>query len=590
MAFVNLNCVLILLYLSSTVRSRCNFPSSWSGDWFQKGFPDSIKVSVDRYGSGHMAGKGVCTESSSGKFLFEDTVEAEKCVRCVAMHQRHINVLQYKESSCIPVKERHDLARVCEDIPGDAPRNFLFRLGATPIACPFNGYFKFSYNRGRGECRDPPSTIDSCTDDKHLLFQFQACIDVKGSESKVEMLECYAEWKEGSTHYLVGQTLNPLAKTGDDKFRCFIIEAPNSTVFHVGQSADATCEGFSTWKDAPTSMEMIKSEKFDRSCSFPDWIKTTWTTLDHSHTYFFHQNDSTFTVRHKYNESIIKIGHCYQKESHDTFIVHSTAGCDIGYVCMKMVNRSENIIEMLISDLTKTISDACTNLNRYDQSDHLILTKAISRIPPSLDCPLKGIYDFDLNLESEVSISLKGGFGGLLHLCSRTTVAFQCDAPSYMRLTSTCKRGSSAKSFQCIGGWKAMGTNYLIVSSPEDRVDLCLGYVKTDSGAVRMSLSGTNCRLPSRNRNIPPQFRNNPSYNLNDNNDNEYSFRYNRNAMYTKPPQFTESIQFDLSEKGLCHATGQALSNSHIRSHFALNLFMGLLFVFGCLRHITVFR
>lgn len=38
------------------------------------------------------------------------------------------------------------------------------------------------------ECRDPPSTIDQCTDDRHLLFKFRACIDIHGSESKGIMI------------------------------------------------------------------------------------------------------------------------------------------------------------------------------------------------------------------------------------------------------------------------------------------------------------------------------------------------------------------------------------------------------------------
>ena len=56
------------------------------------------------------------------------------------------------------------------------------------MACPFAGPFKFTYSRSHGECREPMSSIDSCTEDSRLLFRFQACADVVGSESRGESL------------------------------------------------------------------------------------------------------------------------------------------------------------------------------------------------------------------------------------------------------------------------------------------------------------------------------------------------------------------------------------------------------------------
>lgn len=45
------------------------------------------------------------------------------------------------------------------------------------------GPFTFTYNRGHGECKNPVSNIDSCTEDSRLLLSFQACPDVSGTES-----------------------------------------------------------------------------------------------------------------------------------------------------------------------------------------------------------------------------------------------------------------------------------------------------------------------------------------------------------------------------------------------------------------------
>lgn len=45
------------------------------------------------------------------------------------------------------------------------------------------GPFTFTYNRGHGECRNPVSNIESCTEDSRLLLNLQACPDVAGTES-----------------------------------------------------------------------------------------------------------------------------------------------------------------------------------------------------------------------------------------------------------------------------------------------------------------------------------------------------------------------------------------------------------------------
>ena len=79
---------------------------------------------------------------------------------------------------------------ICFDINGDAPLYSLFRVNTSPIKCPFNGPYLFSYSKGINECRDPLSEIGECTDDKRLLLKFKACADVYGSESRGKFCNC----------------------------------------------------------------------------------------------------------------------------------------------------------------------------------------------------------------------------------------------------------------------------------------------------------------------------------------------------------------------------------------------------------------
>lgn len=61
--------------------------------------------------------------------------------------------------------------------------NFFVAVNAKPVSCQLHGPFTFTYSRGHGECNYPVSHVDTCTDDSRLLFRFQACADVLGTES-----------------------------------------------------------------------------------------------------------------------------------------------------------------------------------------------------------------------------------------------------------------------------------------------------------------------------------------------------------------------------------------------------------------------
>lgn len=89
---------------------------------------------------------------------------------------------------------RNSLASLCSYITGDALLYSMFREEALPVACPFRGPMTFSYNRGHGTCSNPPSNVDTCTDDSRLLFKYQACPDVPASESAGKVFFVYQKF------------------------------------------------------------------------------------------------------------------------------------------------------------------------------------------------------------------------------------------------------------------------------------------------------------------------------------------------------------------------------------------------------------
>lgn len=161
----------------------------------------------------------------------------------------------------------------------------MFREDALPVNCPFHGPFTFTYNRGHGECRNPVSSIDICTEESRLLLSYQACPDVYGTESTVEELQCLATWKEGSSRYLVGKVHHNHATSNEDRFRCFVYEktTQNQVIssdtnhtpanggtgtslstsvvdYRVAQSGDATCNGLFSATEGSRTMTLRKGE------------------------------------------------------------------------------------------------------------------------------------------------------------------------------------------------------------------------------------------------------------------------------------------------------------------------------------------
>ena len=146
----------------------------------------------------------------------------------------------------------------------------MFRRGSESVRCPFKGPFTFSYSKGGSglnQCSFPKSYLDSCSDHKRLQVHFQACIDVQGSESAVEQMECLAHWKEGSKHYLVAEMSHDHVHNDETRYRCFVYEKAgkdeNRTVT-MAQSLSATCRGLWSPTEGYRTFKMEKGIKLPK--------------------------------------------------------------------------------------------------------------------------------------------------------------------------------------------------------------------------------------------------------------------------------------------------------------------------------------
>ncbi|XP_046477928.1 uncharacterized protein [Neodiprion pinetum] len=418
-------------------QGECTFPSRWEGSWFQSGVYQPITVSRNIFSS-----KGRCLHNEGDKFLL---VDEKSCYRCVVIHEKHPNVLQYKETFC---HSRNSLASLCSYITGDALLFSMFREDAQAVPCPFRGPMTFSYNRGHETCSSPQSNVDTCTEDSRLLFRYQACPDIPASESAVEELECLATWKEGSSRYLVGRLHHRHASNNEDRYRCFVYERVSQSIgglnraslgldqdvplpggpipdgapeiYRVAQSDDATCNGLFSTMEGSRSMTLRKAPSPGK-CRFPSWLSghtaggLTWHTLDLTRSYTFHPRNASLhtmrsnssTIRYEngaaegqevpggQDEQDFKILCNVIKQSNPgqtmaMIVAHFTVGCRSGYMCMTFYRRDGHVVEVQTGNTVARPEEACSPPHYIPQNTPYITL--VTSSPEPRQCPYLGKF------------------------------------------------------------------------------------------------------------------------------------------------------------------------------------------------------
>ena len=58
-----------------------------------------------------------------------------------------------------------------------------------------------AYNTRVCDTLFPRVCTSHIADKSQLVLSYQACVDIKGSQSHTEQAQCIGDWKEGSTYY-----------------------------------------------------------------------------------------------------------------------------------------------------------------------------------------------------------------------------------------------------------------------------------------------------------------------------------------------------------------------------------------------------
>ncbi|CAH0727998.1 unnamed protein product, partial [Brenthis ino] len=516
----------------------CAFPARWQGRWFQSGVIQPIMID-----GAILSNKGRCLSSEGDKFLI---VDEKGCYRCVVMHEKHINVLQYKETFC---HRRDALPHLCSLITGDALLYSMFRENAEPVDCPLKGPFSFTYNRGHGDCKIPASSIESCTEDSRLLLNYQACPDVYGSESTVEELECLATWKEGSLRFLVGKLHHNHATSNEDRYRCFVYEKTNASSssmkegpappgeveYRVAQSGDATCNGLFSATEGSRTMALKRvSVRFN--CQFPSWMtfSHTWHTLDFSSNYTFYQRNATLRITNQTGAEIkvycVNVKATSPSGNSVALVAHWQHHCASRYVCVVLYRRDTFIAELQRGSPTSRPDEACstTHFNAMTAS----YVTLVASNPESKECPYAGkyvisnhrhkrsylkeknrtkrdkamfqhnrrvnytrLFNFSIRNMSETPILRSRRHSEVCAVYSKLEVG--CNSAKNMEFYSLCDSKEAITAYTCHGGWYEGGASF-VVTTPVTRDSTAARrycFVSRDArdGALTVARSAANC-------------------------------------------------------------------------------------------------
>jgi hypothetical protein len=430
--------LLALLHSSScqTENDACQLPPSWSGSWFESGVRGGVHINLHT-----VAHKGRCVQQLRGasQFIFKSSQEGN-CLRCLSIHQKHSNVLQYKESKCMQERDPRQYKDICRSISVDEPLTSLFRVNATGEDCPVQGTYSFSYSRGHGLCDYPLSSLHQCSDRSKLVFNYQACVDIKGSQSQTEEAQCLGHWKEGSTYYFVAMMNSSYVSRDhlESSFRCFVYKEVH-TGFLLSQSAEAKCnlykanEGFRT-------MSLRRLKEDGESCKFPSWftVHRRYHSLSGIRAFQLNKLGTTLTLEEGTKKNALEcLSGQVENNNSAIFTVQSAHSCSVGFHCLRIRKKTDNVFQLRIGRLSPNAEDACDTQLFFDNAvpTQTVTTAHLHSSP----CPLTGNYALRSSIEQK-------------NCSDKLTLSSGCVNSHKMKLTSSCTQ--EVTEYSCHDSWK----------------------------------------------------------------------------------------------------------------------------------------
>lgn len=476
----------------------CHFPGSWEGGWHHLMHPYPLNITsttIDTKGTCHQT---VSSDYSGGnmtgfgQFILQ---EDSGCLKCMIIYQKHFNLLQYRESECLPSPHHStsspgQLGSQCREIPGDAAMYTMIRALASPVACPLQGPFSLAYGKGGADkqCSHPPSLMDSCSDASVVQIQYQACPDVAGSESLVERMTCVAKWKEGNKRYFVALVSSRLTVRLEPKerYHCFLYEHISGQMRMAQGQFTGSCRGLWSVLEGKRTFSLNKLGRSE-SCRLPHFLTQhpKWRSLDRSLS--LHLDPSLTSFSFLTQGTTLEQVSCHSlKEEGDeaSLVVHVKQGCSSGYMCLGLTVRDINLVTATYGLRANHPEEACSHHYFSPSSSSFSLLVAENTSSP---CPFSGSYRIEGQLLDE----------GLEEEDKQCGTFMQAGCSNFHRLELQEQCGgkvTNRTSLVCHGVWQSANTSQLVLSQPSQLSYHCLAY-REQVGRLVATLNPGHCNF-----------------------------------------------------------------------------------------------
>ncbi|XP_030746317.1 uncharacterized protein LOC115875083 [Sitophilus oryzae] len=451
---------------------------------------------------------GNCHKRNGSNVILMFNFSVPTCYRCLHLKLRSPNVLQVFASSqeiiskCftnVEAAEANCPSEESVETRGSAAEILLFKIKdyqdliTQKQYCPIDGKYYTDY-KGKNplrpqECVGFNSTVDSCPSGSTLNFRLRSC----SFDSYDLRFDCLGHWKGPNDQTFLVFTDSRHLDGQKPKYRCALYRQDKVTgQVEMAVSRDSTCttdlynatNGFETFVLSQKTESPWPPEVSFGICSFPKWMFGTWEYVRveaDTMVYKDHTSFKTYTIK------------CAgEHEESNKYLVFSRTQCnEESYNCMRIANRSKNILEFQLgtnSSTSKDVYSLCSNDNFDDNSwitqGRLDLTSPMqNRL-----CPITGEYT--------------GRIPDAPDLCAK--LWSDCRAPELMYYqVSDCTNDEiyEEREYQCLGHWKEMNLLYTYTERKDvaDGTYECfVGSINSDK-EIYIKEAGEHCQ-----RNINP--------------------------------------------------------------------------------------
>ncbi|CAF3716634.1 unnamed protein product [Rotaria sordida] len=453
-------------------------PTAWLGLWYQRGMNSLLEITID-----HIQTKGLCLDVLPVQQYYLFTDRPNRCTRCLVFIQRHINLLQYRESECSDAEDLSSITSCPNMIAPDAALYTLHRNNSKPQLCPIQPPFLLTnLIKDSSICYQSISSsyINECANDNQFHLYLTPCLSYQPTLDL--QFICVGTWIEDFHTYFVARILSHSTKRQrnhkNNQYACFrfLTKQKSSSSLSLSMATDDSCRDLyskhmSTVMTLTSKNRQITNES-TQYCIFPNKFQSyEWYSINETIRMIIKNTDIELI-------EINKRFHCYEtinlEKSINVYRIQTFTNCHIKEECLRIIQRTNNVIELYTFTLSNEKN--CYNLNNDNYNLYLtFFTKSFTLSNP---CPN---YINDLLFQSNINFDLQ-----------RKTFHISVDCDNKPKLTISqnkkdLQRRSITELDTCLASWQSNDplTTYFIAQSKHSNTFYCLSFQLTNQIIIR---------------------------------------------------------------------------------------------------------